>query len=272
VLALVYGLNSGTLDSARFEDESRSLLGPDVYLLFTVEKLVAALHKQLVAVVADEKTQDVLRLVRELAAKDGAYELLDLARCYSTAAQLSCSRDSHTRALPARPARGARRRRTPARAPARAVRCHVALKLIALLVMCTKGEESAESRPELRALGGCSVGVFDGALVGALDGCRVGLLDGALVGAAVARPRLQRTARLPAAARTARLPAAAKDRPPARPRAIFLLVALVLLSGRTVPRGCYWRLTSNPLGTHWATQEDQVRRLEYARDDGLQQP
>jgi hypothetical protein len=87
VLALVYGLNSGTLDSARFEDECRSLLGPDVYFLFTVDKLVAALHKQLVAVVADEKTQDVLRLVRELAAKDGAYEPLDLARCYNTAAQ-----------------------------------------------------------------------------------------------------------------------------------------------------------------------------------------
>ncbi len=53
-----------------------------------MDKLVAALHKQLVAVVADEKTQDVLRLVRELAATDAAYELLDLARCYNTAAQL----------------------------------------------------------------------------------------------------------------------------------------------------------------------------------------
>mmetsp|Transcript_6575 Transcript_6575/g.13303 ORF Transcript_6575/g.13303 Transcript_6575/m.13303 type:complete len:1590 (+) Transcript_6575:983-5752(+) len=61
-LSLVYSLMNGTLDTPKFEDECRVLLGPESFVVFTIEKLVVAIQKQLSSIVSDDRPREAAEL------------------------------------------------------------------------------------------------------------------------------------------------------------------------------------------------------------------
>jgi len=81
LLSLVYCHLNGAIESTKFEDECRNLVGPEIYFLFTVDKLVSALQKALSSVVADEKAAEV---ARQLKAFSSSKSSLDLANAYNS--------------------------------------------------------------------------------------------------------------------------------------------------------------------------------------------
>ncbi|GBG25023.1 Paired amphipathic helix protein Sin3b [Hondaea fermentalgiana] len=94
-LSLVYSLMNGTLDTPKFEDECRVLLGPEGFVVFTIEKLVLAIQKQLTTLVSDERPREAAELFASVekpseAAKahaarhpDPPVEVRSLAKAYS---------------------------------------------------------------------------------------------------------------------------------------------------------------------------------------------
>ena len=53
-MSLLYAVLDGSLDSAKYEDECRALMGTGAYMLFTLDKLVLQLVKQLAALATDD--------------------------------------------------------------------------------------------------------------------------------------------------------------------------------------------------------------------------
>ncbi|KAF5479524.1 hypothetical protein F2P56_000335 [Juglans regia] len=58
----LYNLLDGSADNAKFEDECRAIIGNQSYVLFTLDKLIYKLVKQLQTVVADEVDNKLLQL------------------------------------------------------------------------------------------------------------------------------------------------------------------------------------------------------------------
>lgn len=58
----LYHLLDGTSDNAKFEDDCRAILGNQSYVLFTLDKLICKLVKQLQAVATDEMDYKLLQL------------------------------------------------------------------------------------------------------------------------------------------------------------------------------------------------------------------
>ncbi|KAF1875223.1 hypothetical protein Lal_00007839 [Lupinus albus] len=58
----LYNLLDGSSDNAKFEDECRAIIGTQSYLLFTLDKLIYKLVKQLQAVATDEMDNKLLQL------------------------------------------------------------------------------------------------------------------------------------------------------------------------------------------------------------------
>ena len=59
---VLYGLLDGSLDNSKFEDECRAIIGTQSYVLFTLDKLIFKLVKQLQAAGADDGVQKLLLL------------------------------------------------------------------------------------------------------------------------------------------------------------------------------------------------------------------
>jgi len=82
LLSLIFALVGGSLESSKFEEETRTLLGPKIFFLYTIDKLVIAIQKQLVSIVNDEKGADVLERARSLCDKDSEGTALELSKIY----------------------------------------------------------------------------------------------------------------------------------------------------------------------------------------------
>ncbi|XP_023641176.1 paired amphipathic helix protein Sin3-like 1 isoform X2 [Capsella rubella] len=61
-MRVLYGLLDGSAENTKFEDECRALIGNQSYVLFTLDKLIYKLVKQLQAIVADEMDNKLLQL------------------------------------------------------------------------------------------------------------------------------------------------------------------------------------------------------------------
>ncbi|XP_026381727.1 paired amphipathic helix protein Sin3-like 4 isoform X3 [Papaver somniferum] len=61
-LSALYSLLDGSSDNTKFEDDCRALIGTQSYVLFTLDKLICKLVKQLQAVAADEVDSKLLQL------------------------------------------------------------------------------------------------------------------------------------------------------------------------------------------------------------------
>ncbi|XP_022740685.1 paired amphipathic helix protein Sin3-like 2 isoform X3 [Durio zibethinus] len=61
-MSALYSLLDGSADNAKFEDECRAIIGNQSYVLFTLDKLIYKLVKQLQAVAADEMDNKLLQL------------------------------------------------------------------------------------------------------------------------------------------------------------------------------------------------------------------
>ncbi|XVF58163.1 hypothetical protein PTKIN_Ptkin07bG0041300 [Pterospermum kingtungense] len=61
-MSALYGLLDGSIDNAKFEDECRAIIGNQSYVLFTLDKLINKLVKQLQAVATDEMDNKLLQL------------------------------------------------------------------------------------------------------------------------------------------------------------------------------------------------------------------
>ncbi|XP_021910915.1 paired amphipathic helix protein Sin3-like 1 [Carica papaya] len=61
-MSVLYNLLDGSADNAKFEDECRAIIGNQSYVLFTLDKLIYKLVKQLQAVAADEMDNKLLQL------------------------------------------------------------------------------------------------------------------------------------------------------------------------------------------------------------------
>ncbi|GMI99169.1 SIN3-like 2 [Hibiscus trionum] len=61
-MAALYSLLDGSTDNSKFEDECRAIIGNQSYVLFTLDKLIFKLVKQLQAVAADEMDNKLLQL------------------------------------------------------------------------------------------------------------------------------------------------------------------------------------------------------------------
>ena len=61
-LRLLFKLLNGTIESSNFEDECRILLGANSYLLFTLDKLIYKIVKQVQSLLADEMASKLLQL------------------------------------------------------------------------------------------------------------------------------------------------------------------------------------------------------------------
>jgi len=61
-MQVLYGLLDGSLDNSKFEDECRDIIGTQSYILFTLDKLIFKLVKQLQAAAVDEGVQKLLAL------------------------------------------------------------------------------------------------------------------------------------------------------------------------------------------------------------------
>uniref|UniRef100_A0A1J3CP36 Paired amphipathic helix protein Sin3-like 1 n=1 Tax=Noccaea caerulescens TaxID=107243 RepID=A0A1J3CP36_NOCCA len=58
----LYGLLDGSVENTKFEDECRAIIGNQSYVLFTLDKLIYKLVKQLQAIVADDMDNKLLQL------------------------------------------------------------------------------------------------------------------------------------------------------------------------------------------------------------------
>ena len=63
-MSLVYTLIDGSIDIAQFEDQCRSLLSTNSYVLFTLDKLIRCLVKQLQTLVMDDPSKHVWELYK----------------------------------------------------------------------------------------------------------------------------------------------------------------------------------------------------------------
>ncbi|XP_077222252.1 paired amphipathic helix protein Sin3-like 4 [Tasmannia lanceolata] len=61
-MSALYNLLDGSADNTKFEDDCRSIIGTQSYVLFTLDKLIYKLVKQLQAVVSDEMDNKLLQL------------------------------------------------------------------------------------------------------------------------------------------------------------------------------------------------------------------
>ncbi|KAF7809233.1 paired amphipathic helix protein Sin3-like 4 isoform X1 [Senna tora] len=61
-MTALYNLLDGSSDNAKFEDDCRAIIGTQSYVLFTLDKLIFKLVKQLQAVVTDEMDNKLLQL------------------------------------------------------------------------------------------------------------------------------------------------------------------------------------------------------------------
>ncbi|KAG4128480.1 hypothetical protein ERO13_D09G023200v2 [Gossypium hirsutum] len=61
-MSALYSLLNGSTDNTKFEDECRAIIGNQSYVLFTLDKLIYKLVKQLQAVAADEMDNKLLQL------------------------------------------------------------------------------------------------------------------------------------------------------------------------------------------------------------------
>ena len=59
---VLYGLLDGSLDNSKFEDECRAIIGTQSYVLFTLDKLIFKLVKQLQGAATDDGVQKLLAL------------------------------------------------------------------------------------------------------------------------------------------------------------------------------------------------------------------
>ncbi|KAL5722388.1 hypothetical protein ACHQM5_005913 [Ranunculus cassubicifolius] len=62
LMTAIYNLLDGTSDNTKFEDECRSIVGTQAYVLFTLDKLIHKLVKQLQTIAADEMDNKLLQL------------------------------------------------------------------------------------------------------------------------------------------------------------------------------------------------------------------
>jgi len=98
---LLFHLLEGTMEPSKYEDECRSLLGNNAYMLFTLDKLLLKLMKQLQALQNDEVAVKLLKLYeyeksRGVAFRDDVYHanavvLLNDETCY----RMEFSEDGH---------------------------------------------------------------------------------------------------------------------------------------------------------------------------------
>ncbi|XVE83876.1 hypothetical protein DITRI_Ditri16bG0123300 [Diplodiscus trichospermus] len=61
-MSALYSLLDGSVDNAKFEDECRAIIGNQSYVLFTLDKLIYKLVKQLQAVATDEMDNKLIQL------------------------------------------------------------------------------------------------------------------------------------------------------------------------------------------------------------------
>ncbi|KAF9666412.1 hypothetical protein SADUNF_Sadunf16G0226700 [Salix dunnii] len=61
-MSALYSLLDGSVDNAKFEDECRAIIGNQSYVLFTLDKLIYKLVKQLQTVASDEMASKLLQL------------------------------------------------------------------------------------------------------------------------------------------------------------------------------------------------------------------
>eukprot|EP00268_Persea_americana_P032753 TRINITY_DN322_c0_g1_i5.p1 TRINITY_DN322_c0_g1~~TRINITY_DN322_c0_g1_i5.p1 ORF type:complete len:1449 (+),score=328.48 TRINITY_DN322_c0_g1_i5:313-4659(+) len=61
-MSALYNLLDGSSDNTKFEDDCRAIIGTQSYVLFTLDKLIYKLVKQLQAIVSDEMDNKVLQL------------------------------------------------------------------------------------------------------------------------------------------------------------------------------------------------------------------
>ncbi|CAN6448489.1 unnamed protein product [Victoria cruziana] len=61
-MSVLYSLLDGTADNAKFEDDCRAIIGTQSYVLFTLDKLIFKLVKQLQAISSDEMDNKLLQL------------------------------------------------------------------------------------------------------------------------------------------------------------------------------------------------------------------
>lgn len=66
----LYALIDGSIDSTKYEDSCRSLMGSTSYFLFTMDKLVSQVLKQMQHMSTDETCQELLKLYSEQYAED----------------------------------------------------------------------------------------------------------------------------------------------------------------------------------------------------------
>lgn len=79
-MQVLYGLLDGSVDNSKFEDECRAIIGTQSYILFTLDKLIFKLVKQLQAAATDDVVQKLLALN----AYENGREAVD-AVCYADA-------------------------------------------------------------------------------------------------------------------------------------------------------------------------------------------
>ncbi|OMO57284.1 paired amphipathic helix protein Sin3-like 4-like protein [Corchorus capsularis] len=73
-LSALYNLLDGSSDNTKFEDDCRAIIGTQSYVLFTLDKLIYKLVKQLQAVASDEMDNKLLQLyVYEKSRKSGRF-------------------------------------------------------------------------------------------------------------------------------------------------------------------------------------------------------
>jgi len=77
-MSMVYALIDGSIDIAQFEDQCRSLLSTNSYVLFTLDKLIRCVVKQLQTIVLDDPSKQVWELYKYESARttscdEGAY-------------------------------------------------------------------------------------------------------------------------------------------------------------------------------------------------------
>jgi len=73
-LRLLFHLLNGTTESGKFEDECRTLLGAKSYLLFTLDKLIYKVVKQVQLVIQDELSSKLLHLHDYELARDAPFD------------------------------------------------------------------------------------------------------------------------------------------------------------------------------------------------------
>lgn len=61
-MSILYSLLDGSADNAKFEDDCRAIIGTQSYVLFTLDKLIFKLVKQLQAIASDEMDNKLLQL------------------------------------------------------------------------------------------------------------------------------------------------------------------------------------------------------------------